>query len=439
MKALEFTYGSKDVQDLISLFQEDRLNLEPGFQRQSVWTLNDRKKLILSILQNYPIPSVFLYKTVDGRGRLKYDVLDGKQRIESILMFAGLGRFKRHRFELLAQIGDEDESRNWNWNTLRKSGHEHRISGYRISTVEVAGELTDIIDLFVRINSTGKRLTSQEKRHAKYYSSDFLKAAGKLGRRYLHFFVDNKILPKGQINRMKHIELICELMASIHMQQLLNKKTALDKIISGESIDGRSLKKCSNQFVRTLNLTKRVFPNLRSTRFSFSAEFYSLFMMIREFDSQNMILTDPKRNRQAQELLSWMSNGVDDLRNQISKGKGTKASQQLFSNYLFTTRGDSDSSITRKRRADVLTHLFAGLFERKDSKRGFNKEQRRLLWNSDEAKICTSCGNTLTWDNFTIDHIKPHSLGGPSELKNAALMCRSCNSKKGARRPKHRK
>lgn len=434
MKEIEFTHGAKDVQDLISLFQENRLNLEPGFQRQSVWTVNDRKKLILSILQNYPIPSVFLYKTTDEKGRHKYDVLDGKQRLESILMFTGLGKFKRHKFNLTTRLENENDNQTWDWNKLKKHGYEHRIAGYRISTVEVAGELTDIIDLFVRINSTGKRLTGQEKRHAKYYHSDFLKAAGSLGKKYLHFFIDTGILPKGQLNRMKHIELICELMASIHMQQLLNKKTALDKIISGENIDGRSLKKCVNQFVKTLNLIKRMFPNLKSTRFSFSAEFYSLFMMIHDFDSQNLILTDKKRNQQAQELLSWMSNGVDELRSQISKGKGTKTNQQLFSDYLFTTRGDSDSATTRKRRASILNNLFSGLFERKDAKRIFNKEQRRLLWNSEEIKTCKSCHKPLTWENFTIDHIKPHSVGGPSELKNAALMCQSCNSKKGSKR-----
>lgn len=110
MKAIDFTYGSKDVQDFVALFQENRLNLEPGFQRQSVWTINDRKKLILSILQNYPVPSVFLYKTTDEKGRLKYAVLDGKQRLESILMFIGIGRFKRNRFELKASIDNNEAS-----------------------------------------------------------------------------------------------------------------------------------------------------------------------------------------------------------------------------------------------------------------------------------------------------------------------------------------
>ncbi|MBL7839648.1 MAG: DUF262 domain-containing protein [Cyclobacteriaceae bacterium] len=433
MKTLEFNYGSKDLQDFISLHHEGRLNLEPGFQRQSVWSLNDRKKLIQSILQNYPVPSVFLYKRPDEHGRLNYDVLDGKQRIESCLMFVGANSFKRERFDLKTKISESEEQKSWDWNKLKKARHEHKITGYKFQTVEISGDMSDIIDLFVRINSTGKRLTSQEKRHAKFYHSDFLKVAGQLGNKYHRFFLENKVLTKGLLSRMKHVELICELIASIHSDQLLNKKTALDKIISGQVINQKALRHCKVRFIRTHNLLKKTFPNLKATRFANSAEFYSLFMLIHQLDKDGLILTDRKRNLQAQKLLEWLSNGVDELRGQISKGKGTRPEQELFSNYLFTTRGDSDSSTTRERRAVVLKNIFSGLFEKKDDKRGFSPDQRRLFWNSEENKRCSSCGEKLTWENFTIDHIKPYALGGRSVLTNAALMCRSCNSVKGKR------
>lgn len=434
MKALDFDYGHKDIQDIISLYNEGRLNLEPGFQRQSVWSLNDRKKLVLSILQNYPVPSIFLYRRKDDYGRLQFDVLDGKQRLESILMFLGLGAFRSKKFDIKTKLTEEDELKVWDWIKLKKLRHEHRITGYRIQTVEISGDLSDIIDLFVRINSTGKRLTGQEKRHARFYHSDFLRLAGQLGKKYLRFFQENKILTKGQTARMKHVELVCELLASIHVHDLLNKKTALDRIIGGTQIDHRQLKRCKSEFVRTINLIKKIFPNLRSTRFAFSAEFYSLFMMIWQFDQNKFILTNKSRNRQAQKLLQWMSDGVDQLRSQMSRAKGARPDQQLFASYLFTTRGDSDSSTTRKRRAEVLKQLFSGLFEKKDEKRGFSAEQRRLLWNSTEAKSCISCREKLTWENFTIDHMKAYSLGGKSILRNAALMCQSCNSKKSNKR-----
>lgn len=43
---------------------------------------------------------------------------------------------------------------------------------------------------------------------------------------------------------------------------------------------------------------------------------------------------------------------------------------------------------------------------------------------------CVTCG---TGENLTLDHIYPWSLGGPDTYENLQAMCRSCNSRKGAR------
>jgi uncharacterized protein with ParB-like and HNH nuclease domain len=86
------------IQTFVNHFEKGQLNLAPGFQRKSVWTLNDRGALVDSIFLNYPMPSVFLYKRQDVDGDLIYDVIDGKQRLESIFMFMGLGSFRREQF-----------------------------------------------------------------------------------------------------------------------------------------------------------------------------------------------------------------------------------------------------------------------------------------------------------------------------------------------------
>lgn len=83
---------------------------------------------------------------------------------------------------------------------IQKRGHEHRLMGYKFQTVEITGDLADIIDLFVRINSTGKRLTGAEKRHARFFRSDFLKQAGRLTEKRRRFFLENRILSAGQIS-----------------------------------------------------------------------------------------------------------------------------------------------------------------------------------------------------------------------------------------------
>jgi 5-methylcytosine-specific restriction endonuclease McrA len=77
--------------------------------------------------------------------------------------------------------------------------------------------------------------------------------------------------------------------------------------------------------------------------------------------------------------------------------------------------------------------LLAPLFELKDSQRTFSSEQRRILWNRDERPACRICRKPLTWNDITIDHVKAWSKGGPTNLTNAQLAHRACNSRKGAR------
>lgn len=137
---LDYDYGDKTVQEFVLLFKNGQLNLEPGFQRDSVWSSSDRKKLIEPILQNYPIPSVFLYRRSDG-GKLVYDVIDGKQRLESILMFQGLGWFRGIRFSLRTRLDSGDSISDWDWRKIQKKGYEHHVMGYKIQTAEISGEL----------------------------------------------------------------------------------------------------------------------------------------------------------------------------------------------------------------------------------------------------------------------------------------------------------
>ena len=128
-----------------------------------------------------------------------------------------------------------------------------------------------------------------------------------------------------------------------------------------------------------------------------------------------------------------LSVGVDELRVQLRKAKPARPAQRMFSEYLLTVQGDTDSASTRQRRREILKNLVWPIFDRKDPMRGFSVEQRRLLWHKDEAPKCARCGRRLSWDDFTIDHIKAWSRGGPTSALNAQLMHRRCNSAKGAR------
>lgn len=427
-----FETNQIEIQDIINRFEKGQLDLSPGFQRSSVWGEKDRDKLIDSILRNYPLPSIFLHRTnIDGH--TTYYVIDGKQRIESILMFTGL--IRGNRFSTSTQIPDQEEGKveRVDWSTLNRRKLQHKILDYKLQTIEVTGDLSDIIDLFVRINSTGKALSGAEKRNAKYFNSPFSRKAWQLAKHYENYFRSFGILSASQIARMKHVELICELMASAYQEDVTNKKTAIDKLMERNSITGQQLEKVANITKLGLNRLKLMFPELKQTRFKQVSDFYSLAVLIQRFERDKLILTDRKRNKLAQDLLKIFSNGVDQVSLLQKKAKGVGPGQTLFREYLLTVREATDEINHRRKREQILRSLLESLFQKKDSARSFSSEQRRIIWNTSDVKKCGICRKTLKWEDFTIDHINPHSKGGRTEIENAGLLCRQHNSAKGNR------
>lgn len=430
MSSITYHSDQKTILDLQNMFRNGQLELNPGFQRSSVWTDRDREKLINSVLRNYPLPSIFLYcRQKDGD--IIYDVIDGKQRIEAILMFMGVMR--GNRYWAKAQLSG-DGAEDWiDWNTLRRKKLQHRITGYKLQAIEVEGDAGEIIELFVRINSTGKALTGAERRHANYFKSDFLKKSGQLAHRYTKYFRENGILSSGQISRMKHVELVCELMVSAHLEDVANKKAALDRIMKSDSITGRHLAQAAQQTVTSLNRLKRMFPLIRQTRFCKLSDFYSIAVLIQRYERDGLILTDKARNRVAWDLLVNFSNGVDNVRQKRKQLENLQPGEALYREYLLTVMEATDEISHRRERERILNGILGSLFQKKDSARLFSQEQRRILWNTTVNPRCKVCKRPLHWQDFTIDHRSPHSSGGQTRLDNADLMCRKDNSGKGNR------
>lgn len=74
------------IGELVNLYKEGDLNIQPEFQRIFRWNDWQRSQFIESILLGIPIPSIFVAQQHDGR----WDVVDGLQRISTILQFLGL-------------------------------------------------------------------------------------------------------------------------------------------------------------------------------------------------------------------------------------------------------------------------------------------------------------------------------------------------------------
>lgn len=235
---------------------------------------------------------------------------------------------------------------------------------------------------------------------------------------------------------MKHIELMCELMLSVHYGDVIHKKRVLEEAMSEKGLPSKAVERALNGARLAFNRTFRMFPNLRETRFCQVSDFYTLVLLVHKLEREHCILTKPSRNRVAAALLSEFGAAVDGLRHLQKRLERIPADMDVYRSYLQTVLEGTDTSQNRKAREKILARLFGSLFEKKDPWRMFTPEQRRVIWQNSKNKLCSLCGKPVTWEDFTIDHVLPYSRGGRTATVNAALAHKSCNSKAGTRAKK---
>lgn len=155
------TLTTQDISWFLDLYDKNQLNLDPPYQRRSVWSPRDRRYFIDTILNDYPAPPVFLHKTLDENGRSTYHVVDGKQRLQTIIMF------RDNKFAVSDDFSDVT-LRKKRWKDLEKTTRE-RFWNYTL-IVEMLPDVGEaaIRNTFERINRNSRQLTPQEMRHAKY-------------------------------------------------------------------------------------------------------------------------------------------------------------------------------------------------------------------------------------------------------------------------------
>jgi hypothetical protein len=196
---------TQDVSWFLDLFDKQQLNLDPPYQRRSVWSPRDRRYFIDTILNNYPAPPIFLHKTLDDNGRATYHVVDGKQRLQTII------QFRDNKIVIPAEFSDVT-LQNKRWKALEK-GTRERFWNY-VLIVEMlpdAGEAA-IRNTFERINRNSRKLTSQEMRHAKY-DGWFMRAVEAEAVR--EEWKDFGVVTTGRAKRMADTQFISELFAVI--------------------------------------------------------------------------------------------------------------------------------------------------------------------------------------------------------------------------------
>jgi hypothetical protein len=101
---IDATAATWPIQDFVQYARDGELNLSPSYQRADVWPTSSAQRLIESILRGIPLPSVIILEKKTDRAT-EYEVVDGKQRLTSVLRFTGA---HPHALEIVGQ-----KSREW--------------------------------------------------------------------------------------------------------------------------------------------------------------------------------------------------------------------------------------------------------------------------------------------------------------------------------------
>ncbi|WP_017661864.1 DUF262 domain-containing protein [Baaleninema simplex] len=160
------------IQSVYNWYREDRLSVNRRYQRKLVWTLEEKQKLIESILKKYPVPAILIAERDGLPGN--YEIIDGLQRLQSIMSFIETafptldGKFfDLQGFPTAKSRADEG--------LFVPSEAEEHLSQKEVSTIldynlaiSVMRNATEaeINDVFDRINTYGRRLSDQERRQA---------------------------------------------------------------------------------------------------------------------------------------------------------------------------------------------------------------------------------------------------------------------------------
>ena len=154
---------TQDISWFLDQSRNQQLQLNPPYQRRSVWTLKDRRFFLDTIFKGYPCPAIFLHKHIADDGRAIYDVVDGKQRLETILMFAD------NRIAIDSQYPDMRLAGK-KWRDLGDA--ERRTFWNYVLPVEQldfgSDETPAVNDAFDRLNRNSRKLEPQELRHARF-------------------------------------------------------------------------------------------------------------------------------------------------------------------------------------------------------------------------------------------------------------------------------
>ena len=325
------------------LYKRGLLDLEPPYQRRSVWTQSFKDYFIDTLLLQYPAPTIFLYEEISIDGTTKYNVVDGKQRLSTIFEFLDdkfpvneTATITENRGFYFSELDPDIKTKLWSYS-------------FSVEYLPTNDE-TIINNIFDRINRNVAKLTSQELRHAKY-SGEFITACEELTELLFNELPDYfPQIAKKSMSQMKDVEFVSQILLRLETEPKGYSTDELDIEFGARDDEWVSKEDVTVRFKHSVSVIKNLITSdindiIVKSRFKNQADFYTLLGAIDTLSkTQSLPSVDIIRDR----LILFINHEISET------------SDENLRNYFEFVKAASNRTLARKEREKILVKIILG-------------------------------------------------------------------------------
>lgn len=221
------------VGEVINLYRDNELIINPAFQRLFRWDISQKTRFIESLLLGIPIPPIFVFQSQDG----KWELVDGLQRLSTIFEFSGVLKDEKGKLRdapeldgtnFLPSLAEKD------WNSIGVIQQlQIKRARLRVEILQKESDPQAKYELFQRLNTGGSHLSEQEIRNcvAIMANPDFFEWL--TGCANFPAFTKTTIQTDVALKKQSHLELALRFFAfrNVEYQKNLDVHEYLDKAL----------------------------------------------------------------------------------------------------------------------------------------------------------------------------------------------------------------